>query len=594
MKRYDLIVIGAGPSGLSAAIEAAKAGMRVIVFDENARPGGQLFKQIHKFFGSKEHKAKIRGFVIGQQLLREAEEAGVEVSLESTVIGIYPEREVVVRKYLDTAQPAGAAAASAPREAVFHYKADAVLVATGASENMVMFDGWTLPGVMGAGAAQTLMNLHGVRPGRRVLMLGSGNVGLVVSFQLLQAGCQVAGLVDAAPRVGGYGVHAAKVARCGVPFYLSHTIKKVEGTDHVTGVTIAQVDDHFRFIEGTEKHFDVDTVCVAVGLSPMSQLLKMAGCEMDNSGKGGGQIPVVDEAGQTSVPGIFAAGDVAGIEEASSAMIEGRMAGIRIAEYLGYEAKDKGEEQFAREEASLEGLRQGMFAPKNRGKKIEKTEEGIPISENLLKHGFVADDEIGRFPGVTHKVGIHPVMECTQNIPCNPCQDACAKHCIRIGSNITALPAVEPGSTCIGCGMCVASCSGQAIFLVDEHTGDGHAEVTLPYEFLPLPRVGDEGYGMSRSGRPICRAKVVKVRTSKAFDHTALVTIEVPEDMAMRARFYRSEKELARPGAGKDPAAGQRNGAQDPTAGQEESKDSAAGQGCGTEDRKAESGKAGA
>jgi thioredoxin reductase/Fe-S-cluster-containing hydrogenase component 2 len=552
MKRVDLIVIGAGPSGLSAAIEAAKTGMSVIVFDENERPGGQLFKQIHKFFGSKEHKAKIRGFVIGQQLLREAEEAGVQVSLESTVIGIYPEKEVVVRKYLEETpgegvDPAasGTDQAGSRHEAVFHYKADAILVATGASENMVMFDGWTLPGVMGAGAAQTLMNLHGVRPGRKVLMLGSGNVGLVVSFQLLQAGCKVVGLVDAAPKVGGYGVHAAKVARCGVPFYLSHTIKKVEGTDHVTGVTIAEVDSHFQFIPGTEKHFDVDTVCVAVGLSPMSQLLKMAGCEMDNSGKGGGQIPVVDAAGQTSVPGIFAAGDVAGIEEASSTMIEGRMSGIRIAEYLGYEAKDKGEEEFAREEASLEGLRQGMFAPQNRGKKIEKTEEGIPVSENLLRHGFVADDEIGRFPGVTHKAGIHPVMECTQNIPCNPCQDACAKHCIHIGSNITALPAVEPDSTCIGCGMCVASCSGQAIFLVDEHTGNGHAEVTIPYEFLPLPKEGDLGYGMSRSGQPVCRARVVKVRTSKAFDHTALVTIEVPEDMAMKARFYRSEEEIS-------------------------------------------------
>lgn len=545
MKRVDLIVIGAGPSGLSAAIEAAKTGMSVLVFDENARPGGQLFKQIHKFFGSKEHKAKIRGFVIGQQLLKEAEDAGVQVSLESTVIGIYPEREVVVRKYVETPAADGTdpQEPSSRHEAVFHYKADAILVATGASENMVMFDGWTLPGVMGAGAAQTLMNLHGVRPGKRVLMLGSGNVGLVVSFQLLQAGCQVAALVDAAPKIGGYGVHAAKVARCGVPFYLSHTIKKVEGTDHVTGVTIAEVDSHFQFIPGTEKHFDVDTVCVAVGLSPMSQLLKMAGCEMDNSGKGGGQIPVVDAAGQTSVPGIFAAGDVAGIEEASSAMIEGRMAGIRIAEYLGYETKEAGEAEFSKEEASLEGLRQGMFAPQNRGMKIEKTEEGIPISTNLLKHGFVADDEIGRFPGVTHKAGIHPVMECTQNIPCNPCQDACAKHCIHIGLNITALPAVEEGSTCIGCGMCVASCSGQAIFLVNEHTKEGCAEVTLPYEFLPLPKAGDEGFGMSRSGKPVCRAKVVKVRTSKAFDHTALLTIEVPEDMAMKARFYRSRLE---------------------------------------------------
>ena len=202
MKRYDMIVVGAGPAGLSAAIEAAKKGMHVVVYDENAKPGGQLFKQIHKFFGSKEHKAKIRGFHIGEELLAEAAELGVEVVLNAIVIGIFPEKEVTVKV----------------EDHVIHVKGDTILIATGASENMVTFPGWTLPGVIGAGAAQTMMNLHGTLPGKRVLMLGSGNVGLVVSFQLMQAGCEVVAVADAAPRVGGYGVHAAKVARCGVPY----------------------------------------------------------------------------------------------------------------------------------------------------------------------------------------------------------------------------------------------------------------------------------------------------------------------------------------------------------------------------------------
>ena len=163
MKRYDLIVVGAGPSGLSAAIEAAKKGMKVIVFDENDRPGGQLFKQIHKFFGSKEHKAKVRGFVIGEELLAEAAKAGVEVALNSTVVGMYQDKEITVRQ----------------GDEIFHYKGDAIIVATGAAENMVTFEGWTLPGVIGAGAAQTMMNLHGVKPGNKILMLGSGNVGQI-------------------------------------------------------------------------------------------------------------------------------------------------------------------------------------------------------------------------------------------------------------------------------------------------------------------------------------------------------------------------------------------------------------------------------
>lgn len=524
MKRYDLVIVGAGPSGLSAAIEAAKRGMEVIIFDENEKPGGQLFKQIHKFFGSKEHHAKIRGFKIGQELLKEANELGVEVVLNATVIGLYDDKEITVKI----------------GDGINHYKGDAVIVATGAAENMVTFPGWTLPGVIGAGAAQTMMNLHGIKPGNKVLMLGSGNVGLVVSFQLMQAGCEVVALVDAAPRVGGYGVHAAKVARCGVPFYLSHTIKEVEGDEFVTGVTINQVDSSFTPIPDTEKHFDVDTVCMAVGLSPMSQLLKMAGCEMEDNPKRGGQVPIIDDYGRTSVPGIIAAGDVSGIEEASSAMIEGRMAGICAAEYLGYCTKEELEENLKILEDDLESLRQGMFAPKNRGKLIEKTEEGIDISTNLLEKGFVSEKEIERYPGVTHKVGIHPVIECTQNIPCNPCQDACKKGCISIGANITNLPIVKTEGNCINCGMCVASCSGQAIFLVDEDTGDGSSTVTMPYEFIPLPEVGDKGFGLNRKGEKICEAEVVSVRAVKAFDHTNLLTIKVPKEYAMKARFFKA------------------------------------------------------
>lgn len=525
MKRYDLIIVGAGPSGLSAAIEAAKRGLKVVVFDENEKPGGQLFKQIHKFFGSKEHKAKIRGFVIGEQLLEEADKLGVEVVLNATVIGLYQDKEITVRI----------------GEAVYHYKGDAIVVATGAAENMVTFPGWTLPGVIGAGAAQTMMNLHGVKPGKKILMLGSGNVGLVVSFQLMQCGCEVVALVDAAPRVGGYGVHAAKVARTGVPFYLSHTIVKAEGEEYVTGVTIAEVDSHFRFVPGTEKHFDVDTICLAVGLSPMSQLLKMAGCEMEDNPKRGGQVPVCDEYGRTSIPGVFVAGDVSGIEEASSAMIEGRMAGIAASQYLGYIEKEELDTELAALDRALDGLRQGMFAPKNRGKEITETEEGIAVSASLLKHGFVADDEIERYPGVTHKAGVHPVMECTQNIPCNPCQDACPKGCISIGAKITSLPVVVENSQCVNCGMCVASCSGQAIFLVDETYEDEYASVTLPYEFLPLPEVGTKGAGLGRNGQKVCDAEVVQVRNVKAFDKTNLLTIKVPAEYAMKARFFKAE-----------------------------------------------------
>ena len=452
--------------------------------------------------------------------MQEANDAGVHVFLNATVMGLFEENELTIRI----------------GDEIKHIKGTNVLIATGASENMIQFRGWTLPGVIGAGAAQTMMNLHQTKPGEKILMLGTGNVGLVVSYQLMQAGCEVVALVDAAPKVGGYGVHAAKVARTGVPFYLSHTIMEAEGDEFVTGVTIAQVDSKFQFIPGTEKHFDVDTICVAVGLSPMSQILRAAGCKMVEDPKRGGVVPECDEFGATSLPGVYVAGDVSGIEEASSAMIEGRISGVAIAENLGYIDADERDTRIAEFEKALGSLRQGMFGPGKKGTVQTETDEGIPLSMSLLEKGYIADDEIERYPGVVQKAGVHPVMECSQNIPCNPCQDACPKGCITIGDNITSLPIVNADADCIGCGMCVASCSGQAIFLMKEE--DEMTEITMPYEFLPLPEKGDVGTGLSRSGQPVCEAEVVSVKSSGAFDHTNLLTIKVPAKYGMAVRFF--------------------------------------------------------
>lgn len=528
MKRYDLIVIGAGPAGLSAAIEASKKGLSVAVFDENEKPGGQLFKQIHKFFGSKEHKAKIRGYNIGDELLSTALELGVEVILKAVVVGMYPFKEITVNV----------------QDEVIHYRADAIIVATGASENMINFSGWTLPGVIGAGAAQTMMNLHGVKPGKKILMLGSGNVGLVVGYQLLQAGCELVAIVDAAPRIGGYGVHAAKVARTGVPFYMNHTIIEAKGDSCVKSVKIGQVDNSWNIIAGTEKDFEVDTICLAVGLSPMSQLLKMAGCTMEENPLKGGTVPICNEYGETTVPGIYVAGDVSGIEEASSAMIEGRISGIAAASYLGYISEEVMAEEVSGQEASLESLRHGMFAPGKKGKLIQTTDEGYNVSLSLLEKGYMTDEEIVSYPGFKAVKGIHPLIECSQNIPCNPCQDSCPKNCIVIGDNITSLPVFDETTTCIGCGMCVASCSGQSIFLIDDDKEEGYSYITMPYEFLPLPQKGQVGIALDRSGKEVCEAEVVGIKSLKVFDQTHLLTIKVKKDMGIKARFFKTLKEV--------------------------------------------------
>lgn len=171
----DIAVIGAGSAGLSAA----SAGADVLVIDENHLPGGQLFKQIHKFFGSRAHQAGTRGFQIGQELLERVQKSGARVWLDTLVYGI--ERDCSLGVIHDGE----------------HYvvRAKKVIVATGAKENYMAFPGSTLPGVMGAGAAQTMVNVNRVLPGKRVVMLGSGNVGLIVSYQLMQAGADVVALV---------------------------------------------------------------------------------------------------------------------------------------------------------------------------------------------------------------------------------------------------------------------------------------------------------------------------------------------------------------------------------------------------------------
>lgn len=315
---FDVLVVGAGPAGLAAAIETSRRGARTLLVDENGKPGGQLFKQIHKFFGSHEHRAGVRGYDIGRQLLDDAASAGVTVMLDSVVHGLFENKVAVLHDGRQITVEAGR-----------------IILATGASENAVAFPGSTLPGVMGAGAIQTMINVHRVLPGKRIVMLGSGNVGLIVSYQLMQAGAQVLALVEAAPSIGGYGVHAAKIRRAGVPILIGTTISRAMGNGKVEGVEIASVGTDFKIIAGTERILAADTVGLAVGLTPLAELAWMAGCEFVFSPRLGGHVPLHDENMRTTLPELYVAGDITGVEEASTAMEEGRLAGIAAVESLG-------------------------------------------------------------------------------------------------------------------------------------------------------------------------------------------------------------------------------------------------------------------
>lgn len=355
MKHYDVIVVGAGPAGLGAAIEAGRQGAKVLLLDENDRPGGQLFKQIHKFFGSREHYAGTRGFAIGRQLLQEAEEAGVEIHLGRRVWGIFPD---------------GSVTAANDTESV-RYQGSYLILATGASENALAFPGCTLPGVMTAGAAQTFANVHHVLPGQNIVMVGSGNVGLIVTYQLLQAGANVKAILEAAPKLSGYAVHAGKVRRAGVPVLLSHTVTRAMGDGSLEAVEIAQVDEHFAPIPGTEQVIPCDTLCLAVGLTPRVELADVSGCDLVWSGPLGGKLPRHNQHMESSRSNILVAGDLAGIEEASTALDEGRLAGTRAAYRLGLLDEETYEGRRAEIQGRLDRLRQGPFGEKRRRAKEE-------------------------------------------------------------------------------------------------------------------------------------------------------------------------------------------------------------------------------
>lgn len=323
----DLLVIGGGAAGLCAAAEAAGAGAKVTVIESDLHAGGQLVKQTHKFFGSKDEYAGTRGYKIADILLEEIAGLGdrVQISCNSTVTGYYPEDGVYT--------------VMQGEEEYYRIKAKKAVIATGAQERMIPFTNNDLPGVYGAGAVQTLMNVYGVVPGKRVVMVGAGNIGLIVSYQLEQAGVEVAAVVEAMPKIGGYWVHAAKIRRLGIPVLLRHTVVEAIGDKILEGAVIQELDDKFQLIGEPEK-IECDIICMAVGLTPTTELFWQAGCKMQYVPQLCGYVPYRDKSMRTSNPDIWVAGDASGIEEASAAMVEGRVAGHSAAKALGLPVDD--------------------------------------------------------------------------------------------------------------------------------------------------------------------------------------------------------------------------------------------------------------
>lgn len=357
MKMVEILIIGGGPAGMSAAVSAAKSGAQIMVAERMPHLGGQLIKQTHMFFGSEKQYASTRGIDITDILVDQLKAFdNVEILTNATVLGLFEDGVATLEvdgKYVKV-------------------KPERIVVATGAAEKSLAFPNNDLPGIYGAGAVQTLMNTYGVKPGDDVLMVGAGNIGLIVSYQMMQAGVHVKAILDASPKIGGYLVHASKIRRMGVPIYTSHTVKEAQGNGNVEKATIVQLDDKWQPMDGTERTFDVDVICVSVGLSPLSELLFQSGCEMKMVHEFGGFVPKRTKNLQTSAEQIFIAGDVGGIEEASSAMVEGHIAGLSAAKSLNYEIASEGIEGcayahlMADYQLQLEGLRAGHAGGKIR------------------------------------------------------------------------------------------------------------------------------------------------------------------------------------------------------------------------------------
>ena len=464
----DVLVIGAGPAGLSAAVELGRLGIATLLVDDKGEPGGKLVLQTHKFFGSVEDsQAGTRGIRIGRKLAEAvAADPHVTVWPDSTALYVFSDRKVGVLRN-------GNYVLVSPK---------VVLNAAGAREKSLLFPGNHLIGVYGAGAFQTLVNRDLVRPSRRLFIVGGGNVGLIAGYHALQAGITVVGLAEALPAVGGYKVHADKLKRLGVPVYTSHTVLSANGAERVESVTIARVDERFRPVAGTEKTFACDTLLVAVGLDPISEFTAQA-----------------EAAG---LP-VFAAGDAAEIAEASSAMFNGRIAGLAVAKALGA--------------------------------KVEEVPAAWTAKAELLK-SHPGKIEPQAFPAETE--GVLPVIHCLQEIPCNPCSTICPTRSIQLeGDPLLGLPRYD--GRCIGCAKCVLICPGLAITLVDYRQDRANPIVTVPYEMSHVPlAVGDRVTAVDIDGNPLGEFEVAALQQNRE-NLTRLVRLRVPAGLAKRVVSFR-------------------------------------------------------
>lgn len=299
MKRIetDIAIIGGGPAGLAAAVKARELGAeRVLLLERDHELGGILQQCIHDGFGLHRFGSRMSGNQYAQAFIDEAEKGGIEVKLDTMVLEVTPERRIF---------------ACNRDEGMLEISAGAVILAMGCRErtaSQVLIFGERPAGVMTAGSVQRYINMEGYLPGTKAVILGSGDIGLIMARRMTLEGIEVKGVYEVMKNPGGL---TRNIVQClddyEIPLHLSTTVTQVHGRRRVEAVTVAKVDDKMKPIPGTDERIDCDLLVLAVGLIPENELSTGAGVEIDPRTKG----PVLDNAFMTSVPGIFAAGNVA-------------------------------------------------------------------------------------------------------------------------------------------------------------------------------------------------------------------------------------------------------------------------------------------
>ncbi len=332
---YPLTVVGAGPAGIQAASTAAAAGVRVAVVDENPLPGGQYYRQSPPEFDIPDRAAAHSGHPEASALYGRLDHPNIQVIQGVRVWGVFD----------------GHTLALTDEERTFLIDTDRVVLATGAFDRPLAFPGWTLPGIFGAGAALRLIKSQWVLPGQRFLLAGLGPLQLVLADLLLKSGAEVVCVTEAAnplqswrhlPSFWGHWdrlreafEYRRTLSKNKVPLLFNHAIISASGEERVEVAKIARLDQDGAPIAGTERGFDVDAVCLGYGLLPAYQLATAFGCALRFDEKLGWFVPQHDENMETSVPGIFVAGDVTDMGGVHVAAAEGQVAGLVAASQLG-------------------------------------------------------------------------------------------------------------------------------------------------------------------------------------------------------------------------------------------------------------------